>query len=326
MKPNATFDERWLRPGGVVPVDPVTTGLLIREVQRLRSTASETLPTCKICGVQHGKVADIDYDCPHQSPLQDALVMIDSWIQRGDLGGDGCDKNATRNGMVLAYNLVYALRHGQEQEFGPHRDDHSPEATASAIAMPSISPEEAGFTDHWKGGRIMRVPERADDKDGEMYPYRLHEGDVVDSKGRRITVAGNAWIVNAMNALHELRSTRSATPIPEGWKLVPIQPTAEMMQVGYERGAAGEYNEGIWKAMLDVSPRYVSPPVTEKNPPAKPLWGTGWLYGNNYKVRGKISESKGSEQGEPWYEAEDGMKWSSFDVRYRPDDIHGEVK
>ena len=33
------FDERWLEAGGIVPVDPVTTGLLIREVQRLRPFA-----------------------------------------------------------------------------------------------------------------------------------------------------------------------------------------------------------------------------------------------------------------------------------------------
>lgn len=30
------FDERWLSPGGVVPVDPVTTGALVNEIQRLR--------------------------------------------------------------------------------------------------------------------------------------------------------------------------------------------------------------------------------------------------------------------------------------------------
>lgn len=33
-----TFDERWLQPYGVVPVDAETTGILIREVMRLRAT------------------------------------------------------------------------------------------------------------------------------------------------------------------------------------------------------------------------------------------------------------------------------------------------
>ena len=31
------FDERWLQPGGVVPVDMPTTGALVREIQRLRA-------------------------------------------------------------------------------------------------------------------------------------------------------------------------------------------------------------------------------------------------------------------------------------------------
>ena len=31
------FDPRWLEPGGVVPVDPVTTGLLVREIIRLQA-------------------------------------------------------------------------------------------------------------------------------------------------------------------------------------------------------------------------------------------------------------------------------------------------
>jgi hypothetical protein len=30
------FDERWLQPNGIVPVDPVTTGVLLREIIRMR--------------------------------------------------------------------------------------------------------------------------------------------------------------------------------------------------------------------------------------------------------------------------------------------------
>lgn len=38
LKPEqqSSIDESWLQPGGVVPVDPVTTGLLVDEVRRLR--------------------------------------------------------------------------------------------------------------------------------------------------------------------------------------------------------------------------------------------------------------------------------------------------
>lgn len=42
--------------------------------------------------------------------------------------------------------------------------------------------------------------------------------------------------------------------MPETWKLVPTEPTAEMLDVAIKRGAAGEYNEGIWAAMLAAAP------------------------------------------------------------------------
>lgn len=35
--------------------------------------------------------------------------------------------------------------------------------------------------------------------------------------------------------------------------VVPREPTEAMIRVAIERGAAGEYNEGIWKAMLAAS-------------------------------------------------------------------------
>jgi len=50
------------------------------------------------------------------------------------------------------------------------------------------------------------------------------------------------------------------------------------------------------------------------------LWGTGWLHGGNYKERGKVLQDIGKIYGEPWYEAEDGTHWSSFDIRYRADE------
>jgi hypothetical protein len=37
-----SFDESWLKPGGIVPVDIPTTGALVEEVLRLRAVQSET--------------------------------------------------------------------------------------------------------------------------------------------------------------------------------------------------------------------------------------------------------------------------------------------
>lgn len=48
-------------------------------------------------------------------------------------------------------------------------------------------------------------------------------------------------------------------------------------------------------------------------------WGTGWICGNNYRERGVIIDSLGKADGEPWYETKDGVRWSSYDVRFKPD-------
>lgn len=40
MSDSAEIDESWLEPGGIVPVDPETTGMLVKEIQRLRGVLS----------------------------------------------------------------------------------------------------------------------------------------------------------------------------------------------------------------------------------------------------------------------------------------------
>lgn len=52
---------------------------------------------------------------------------------------------------------------------------------------------------------------------------------------------------------------------PEGWKLVPVEPTPEMMEVykrWHEQGR-GYMNVSIWKAMLAVAPHPERTPATE---------------------------------------------------------------
>lgn len=62
---------------------------------------SATLPRCKICGVEHGKVEDIDYDCPHQAvaPSSTAPRYIvrqarcEDRCRMTDGGGSACKGN-----------------------------------------------------------------------------------------------------------------------------------------------------------------------------------------------------------------------------------------
>lgn len=46
------------------------------------------------------------------SDLKDAWNRINSMIRPGDIGGNGCDKTAERNGLILAANAVMEMIDG----------------------------------------------------------------------------------------------------------------------------------------------------------------------------------------------------------------------
>lgn len=50
--------------------------------------------------------------------LDACLKEIDKHIERGSLpnGGDGTDPHAQRNGMMLAYNLIFGLRYPSRED------------------------------------------------------------------------------------------------------------------------------------------------------------------------------------------------------------------
>ena len=41
-----------------------------------------------------------------EAATEEILKTINGLIKSGDLGGNGCDKNAERNGIILAYNTI----------------------------------------------------------------------------------------------------------------------------------------------------------------------------------------------------------------------------
>lgn len=46
-----------------------------------------------------------------RNTIEECLTMIDGLIVRGPLPGNGCDKSAERNGLILAYNTLYYMIH-----------------------------------------------------------------------------------------------------------------------------------------------------------------------------------------------------------------------
>lgn len=55
----------------------------------------------------------------------------------------------------------------------------------------------------------------------------------------------------------------------------------------------------------------------EEKPPQ--IGCAGWIIGSNYRKRGRFLGDIG-KSGEPWYETDDGTRWSAFDVEFRPDE------
>jgi len=46
----------------------------------------------------------------------------------------------------------------------------------------------------------------------------------------------------------------SETTIPQGWKLVPVEPTEEMMKVGWYKTFSKPAAKRVWQEMISVSP------------------------------------------------------------------------
>jgi hypothetical protein len=61
------------------------------------------------------------------------------------------------------------------------------------------------------------------------------------------------WV---MNAAHHLVDASAPQPVPEGWKLVPVEPTRQMMSQGHFAMAGtdrGKFRR-IYQAMLAAAP------------------------------------------------------------------------
>ncbi|WP_186065075.1 hypothetical protein [Burkholderia gladioli] len=91
----------------------------------------------------------------------------------------------------------------------------------------------------------------------------LDDSAELSTRGYRVTAE------NMERAAALLTSPRAAVPAPEGWKLVPIKPTDEMVEAGhaeYERALIGNRKDigaaflRRWAAMLDAAP---AAPVAE---------------------------------------------------------------
>jgi hypothetical protein len=109
-----------------------------------------------------------------------------------------------------------------------------------------MSQSESSGSD--KNGIVFR-------RDGEVaYPLRVKEGFLIDADGVDVAMTPyTAKIADALNELNEWRSGKRSAPsaersaVPDGWVLVPIEPTDEMMRA-IENGGDPTGDPGDWRA------------------------------------------------------------------------------
>ncbi len=94
--------------------------------------------------------------------------------------------------------------------------------------------------------------------------------------------------------------------------------------MGRWRGPVGANGEGHGWSVAEraLSDQPAQPPAKA----AEPNDGfEGWICGNNYRRRGSVLRDEAGEpvrgvvSREPWYIADNGMKWSGFDVTFKSD-------
>lgn len=84
--------------------------------------------------------------------------------------------------------------------------------------------------------------------------------DALTPEERELVESNRAWLPNLIAIVDRLAGLTSQQT-PEGWKLVPREPTPEMIKIGVGQDGADDdvsYAEEIYRAMYDAAP---SPPA-----------------------------------------------------------------
>lgn len=111
----------------------------------------------------------------------------------------------------------------------------------------------------------------------EQEPWRERELAYVQSETKRIPVLGLNEMRDAVRDLHAWATSRlNAAPrpaVPEGWKLVPVEPTHRMVAVCMQTGGEPYTGPGpkiiaeYWRAMCAAAPK---PETTARDPSTNP--------------------------------------------------------
>ncbi|UYW75575.1 hypothetical protein OFY05_11440 [Pseudocitrobacter faecalis] len=83
-------------------------------------------------------------------------------------------------------------------------------------------------------------------------PYKLPDNSFTNDDLEMMAHGNNPQA----NAYRELLAFRRNSPaIPDGWKLVPVEPTLEMIKSGANAASTGMLIPGMYRAMLAAAPQ-----------------------------------------------------------------------
>ena len=131
----------------------------------------------------------------------------------------------------------------------------------------------------------------------EMAGYKQQRHEALDAEVKQISDA-----IGALRAALEQPQVNSPE-IPEGWKLVPVEPTTKMIDAARSQSS---FPAGVWRAMLAAAPQppVVEQPQGEQEPAPNGATHRQPKQGAFYKrVDGKWYVWSRMENGEPnrWY-------------------------
>jgi hypothetical protein len=246
-------------------------------------------------------VSSIDWDACKQSAVCAWNRRAAREAEAGAVNADLVDKAIAWDGAQKSYEKGYqaGLR------------DASPSA-----------PHEAGAVKHIRGidGQVLVAASEMDANQKRQPEWLWFEADELPTFGRWMRGAYQAPYIRADLVLSALASPAPHVAVPEGWVMVPEQPSAEMVLAGKlaDQLAAGFGEDwdtriaDVYRAMLAAAP---TPPHSAEN-------ASGWqdmssaphdrwlLLDMSYCYEGEVFERYEMAK---WVDSDDGFNWDCGD-------------
>lgn len=198
--------------------------------------------------------SDDDYwwESEGQAHFRGYLGQWIGWQAARARGGQGADAVKWSDPAVdpIVSKLYRKFKEWNRQGFGA--DDVTwCEVRGYVAELLNTQPQPAkqGSAPHWKELEALA------DEYIEGYEFRGDEGDYQPTEQERFLIQD--CVAGLMDEVHQMLKRATPQPaVPEGWKLVPIEPTGQMLKHGtLARTLGNGGSDKVYKAMIDAAPQ-----------------------------------------------------------------------